>query len=70
VTLAGSPERVRQRIAQYREAGLDTIALNPSPPGVWFPLYEGHFPANARPPELSFPAYLRVIDDTLRLIGD
>jgi probable F420-dependent oxidoreductase len=70
VTLAGSPEQVRQRIAQYRVAGLDTIALNPSPPGVWFPLYEGHFPANARPPELSFPAYLRVIDDTLRLIGD
>jgi probable F420-dependent oxidoreductase len=69
VTLAGSADRVRARIAAYEAAGLDTVALNPSPPGVWFPLYEGHFPADARAPELSFPAYLSVIDDTLRLIG-
>jgi probable F420-dependent oxidoreductase len=67
VTLAGSRKHVRARIEAYRAAGLDTIALNPSPPGAWFPLYEGHFPADARPPELSFPAYLGVIDDALRL---
>jgi alkanesulfonate monooxygenase SsuD/methylene tetrahydromethanopterin reductase-like flavin-dependent oxidoreductase (luciferase family) len=54
-------------IAEYRDAGLTTIGLNPSPPDVWFPLYQGHFPdsALAQIPEFSFPAYLGVIDATL-----
>ena len=45
------------------------VALNPSPPDVWFPLYQGHFPdsALAQIPEFSFPAYLGVIDATLDL---
>jgi len=60
---------VRRRIAEYRDAGLTTVALNPSPPNVWFPLYQGHFPdsALAKIPEFSFPAYLGVIDATLDL---
>ena len=69
MTIAGSAEHVRQRIDDYRDAGLTTIALNPSPPDVWFPLYQGHFPdsALARIPQFSFPAYLGVIDATLDL---
>ena len=69
MTIAGSPDRVQRRIDEYRDAGLTTVALNPSPPGVWFPLYQGHFPdsALARIPEFSFPAYLGVIDATLDL---
>jgi probable F420-dependent oxidoreductase len=69
LTIAGSPGNVRRRIEEYREAGLTTIALNPSPPDVWFPLYQGHFPdsALAKIPEFSFPAYLGVIDATLEL---
>ena len=69
LTIAGSPDNVRRRIEEYREAGLTTIALNPSPPDVWFPLYQGHFPdsALAKIPEFSFPAYLGVIDATLDL---
>jgi probable F420-dependent oxidoreductase len=71
LTIAGTPENVRRRIAEYRDAGLTTIALNPSPPDVWFPLYQGHFPdsALAQIPEFSFPAYLGVIDATLDLAG-
>jgi probable F420-dependent oxidoreductase len=71
LTIAGSPENVRRRIAEYRDAGLTTVALNPSPPDVWFPLYQGHFPdsALAQIPEFSFPAYLGVIDATLELAG-
>ena len=50
VTIAGSPEHVRGRIEAFRAAGIDAVALNPSPPGGWFPLYEGAFPgAGARP---------------------
>jgi probable F420-dependent oxidoreductase len=69
MTIAGSPDHVRGRIEQYREAGLNTVALNPSPPNGWFPLYQGHFPDAAlqRIPEFSFPAYLGVIDATLDL---
>jgi probable F420-dependent oxidoreductase len=69
LTIAGSPDNVRRRIDEYRTAGLTTIALNPSPPDVWFPLYQGHFPDSAltQIPEFSFPAYLGVIDATLDL---
>jgi probable F420-dependent oxidoreductase len=69
MTIAGSPDHVRARIAEYRDAGLTTVGLNPSPPNVWFPLYQGHFPdsALAQIPEFSFPAYLGVIDSTLEL---
>jgi probable F420-dependent oxidoreductase len=71
MTIAGSPDHVRRRIDEYREAGLTTVALNPSPPNVWFPLYQGHVPDSALPkiPEFSFPAYLGVIDATLDLAG-
>lgn len=70
VTIAGSVENARRRIDEYSAAGLTTVALNPSPPGLWFPLYQGHFPdaALARLPEFSFPAYLGVIDDALGLL--
>ncbi len=69
VTIAGSADEVRRRIAAYHDAGLTTVALNPSPPNVFFPLYEGHFPEGTAFPEFSFPAYLKVIDDTLALGG-
>ena len=65
VTIAGTPDHVRARIEGYRAAGLDTVALNPSPPDVFFPLYEGHFPAGAAFPEFSFPAYLKAFDGVL-----
>jgi alkanesulfonate monooxygenase SsuD/methylene tetrahydromethanopterin reductase-like flavin-dependent oxidoreductase (luciferase family) len=69
--MAGSAGDVGQRIEAYRGAGVTTIGLNPSAPGAWFPLYEGHFPdaALAQIPEFSFPAYLASIDDTLELLG-
>jgi len=69
MTLAGSPDHIRARIDEYAGAGLDTVALNPSPPNVFFPLYEGHFPENTRFPEFSFPAYLDVIGRTLAFEG-
>jgi alkanesulfonate monooxygenase SsuD/methylene tetrahydromethanopterin reductase-like flavin-dependent oxidoreductase (luciferase family) len=69
ITIAGSAENVRRRIEDYRAAGLTTVALNPSPPDVWFPLYQGHFPdaALARIPAFDFDRYLGAIDATLLL---
>jgi probable F420-dependent oxidoreductase len=69
MTLAGPPDHIRKRIDEYHAAGLDTVALNPSPPNVFFPLYEGHFPNGTSFPEFSFPHYLKVIERTLALGG-
>jgi len=62
-------EHVRERIAAYRAAGIDTIGLNPAPPDVYFPLYEGHFPDGTAFPEFSFPAYLEVFEETFSFLG-
>jgi probable F420-dependent oxidoreductase len=67
LTISGSPENARRRIDAYRQAGLTGVMLNPSPPGGWFPLYEGHFPDEmlARMPPFDFPGFMRVLDTTL-----
>jgi alkanesulfonate monooxygenase SsuD/methylene tetrahydromethanopterin reductase-like flavin-dependent oxidoreductase (luciferase family) len=67
VTIAGPADHVHERLDAYREAGLGTIGLNPAAPGVFFPLYEGHFPEGAAFPTFSFPAYLDAIDDVLAI---
>jgi len=69
VTVSGSPDNVARRVDALRAAGLDTVAVNPSPPGIWYPLYQGHFPDTFRMPEFSFPDYLKQMDDALRLVG-
>ena len=69
LTLSGSGEHVRARVDEYRSAGLTGVMLNPSPPGGWFPLYEGHFPLDAELPPFDFPRFLSVVDDTLDLLG-
>ena len=48
------------RIDELRAAGLDTVRLNPCPPGTWFPLYEGHL-ARVPGPAPDLPAFLQVI---------
>jgi len=45
------------------------VARNPSPPGLWYPLYRGHFPEGFPMRDFSFPDYLKQMDDALRLIG-
>ena len=69
VTVSGSPEDVQRRVEELRGAGIGTVAVNPSPPGLWYPLYQGHFPDRFPMREFSFPDYLQQMDDALRLIG-
>ena len=72
MTLSGSLDHVAGRIEAYRAAGLTGVMLNPSPPGGWFPLYEGHFPDAmlAKMPPFDFPGFLGVLDSTLDLTLD
>ena len=69
--MAGSAERVRARISAYREAGMSRVHLLPSPPGGYYPLYEGHFPVEslAQLPEFDFPGLLRSFSDTIELLA-
>ncbi len=69
MTVSGTPEDVARRVEELRAAGVATVAVNPSPPGLWYPLYQGHFPHGFPMREFSFPDYLGQMDDALRLIG-
>ena len=66
-TLAGSGENVRHRIAEYHAACVNTVCLNPSPPSVYFPLFQGHLPDGVELPSFSFPEYLRVVNECVNL---
>jgi alkanesulfonate monooxygenase SsuD/methylene tetrahydromethanopterin reductase-like flavin-dependent oxidoreductase (luciferase family) len=69
LTLSGSAAHVQARIDSVRAAGATTVVLNPSAPDVWFPLYEGHFPAGTEMPAFDFPAFLGVVDRTVSSLG-
>ena len=71
MVMAGSVERVRDRIDAYRAAGLTGVHLLPSPPGGYFPLYEDHFPVESlsQLPPFDFPALVRTFDDAVELLG-
>ncbi len=69
--LAGSAERVRERIERYREAGLTGVHLLPSPPGGFYPLYEDHFPVDSlgQLPPFDLSALLSSFEDAIELLG-
>lgn len=69
--MAGSVDRVRERIERYREAGLRGVHVLPSPPGGFYPLYEDHFPVESlsQLPEFDFPGLLRSFDDAVELLA-
>src|SRR5262249_58466776 len=57
MVMAGGGGRGRAEIEGYRGAGLTGIHLLPSPPGGYYPLFEGHLPVDSllQPPEFDFP---------------
>jgi alkanesulfonate monooxygenase SsuD/methylene tetrahydromethanopterin reductase-like flavin-dependent oxidoreductase (luciferase family) len=71
MVMAGSADRVRARIDAYRDAGLSAVHLLPSPPGGYYPLYEGHFPVESlsQLPEFDFPALLSGFSGTIELLA-
>jgi hypothetical protein len=71
MVLAGSAERIRARIDGYRAAGLTGVHLLPSPPGGYYPLYEGHFPVDSlsQLPEFDFPALIGSFSDAVELLA-
>jgi alkanesulfonate monooxygenase SsuD/methylene tetrahydromethanopterin reductase-like flavin-dependent oxidoreductase (luciferase family) len=71
MVMAGSADRVLGRIAAYREAGLTGVHLLPSPPGGYYPLYEGHFPVESlsQLPEFDFPKLIGSFSDAVELLA-
>ena len=61
LTLTGDPANVKQRINEYHEAGVTLVQANPTPPGAYFPFYEGHLDG-APFPEFDFPGFLGSIE--------
>ena len=71
LVMAGSAERVRERIERYRDVGLGCVHLLPSPPGGFYPLYEDHFPVESlsQLPEFDFAALLGSFESAIELLG-
>lgn len=69
-TLAGKAEHVRARVDEYRNAGVRNIVFNPSPPSVYFPLFQGHFPEGIELPPFSYPDYTQVIRDVIDFLPE
>jgi alkanesulfonate monooxygenase SsuD/methylene tetrahydromethanopterin reductase-like flavin-dependent oxidoreductase (luciferase family) len=71
MVMAGSVDRIRGRLTAYRAAGLTGIHLLPSPPGGYYPLYEGHFPVESlsQLPEFDFPALIGSFSDAVELLA-
>jgi alkanesulfonate monooxygenase SsuD/methylene tetrahydromethanopterin reductase-like flavin-dependent oxidoreductase (luciferase family) len=71
MVMAGSVERVREKIDGYRVAGLGGVHLLPAPPGGFYPLYEDHFPVEslAQLPEFDFPGLVGSFEQTIALLA-
>src|SRR3954451_6631868 len=69
--MAGSADRVKARIAAYREAALSAVHVLPSPPGGYYPLYEGHFPVESlsQLPEFDFNGLVGSFENAIRLLS-
>ncbi|HEY2373249.1 MAG TPA: LLM class flavin-dependent oxidoreductase [Gaiellaceae bacterium] len=70
--MAGSADRVRARIDAYRKAGLTAVHVLPSPPGGYYPLYEGHFPTEslAQLPAFDFDGLVASFQNAIDLLRD
>lgn len=69
LTLSGTPDHVRARIATYADAGITLMQCMPTPPGAFYPFYEGHL-EGAPFPALDFPAFLGVVDRLIDGLGN
>jgi alkanesulfonate monooxygenase SsuD/methylene tetrahydromethanopterin reductase-like flavin-dependent oxidoreductase (luciferase family) len=70
MVMAGSVERIREKIDGYRAAGITGVHLLPAPPGGFYPLYEDHFPVESlsQLPEFDFPGLIGSFESTIELL--
>lgn len=55
VTLCGNLKEVRQRIQEYRDAGVGLPMLNPTPPYAYYPLFPTHLPDKLGAGNVDYP---------------
>jgi alkanesulfonate monooxygenase SsuD/methylene tetrahydromethanopterin reductase-like flavin-dependent oxidoreductase (luciferase family) len=61
LTITGDVANVKRRVAEYHAAGVTLLQANTTPPGAYFPFYEGHLDG-APFPEFDFPGFLEAIE--------
>lgn len=69
MTLTGTADHVRARVAAYEAVGIDSVLGMPSQPGMYYPFFEGHM-RGAPFPAFDFPAFLGSIDNLIEGLGD
>jgi probable F420-dependent oxidoreductase len=69
--MAGSADRLRERISAYRQAGLDAVHVLPSPPGGYYLLYEDHFPVESlsQLPPFDYEGLIASFDNAVKLLA-
>ncbi len=69
LTLSGTAEHIHERVRTYHEAGVHIVQALPTPPGAYYPLYEGHL-QGAPFPEFSFPDFLAALERIVNQLGN
>lgn len=68
LTITGDAHNVRARISEYHEAGITLLQVNPTPPGAYFPFYEGHL-EGAPFPAFDFPGFLGSVESLITTLS-
>ena len=68
LTLSGTVDNARKRLAEYEAGGATSVVFNPAAPNSYYPLYGGHLDGIDLP-EFDFGEYVRVIDATMSAMG-
>lgn len=68
-TICGTPDQVQELIQERYKAGLTSVMLNTIPPGIYYRLNEGHFPADVKDQTIGISEYVKHIEGTIRTLG-
>ena len=68
LTLSGTVDNARKRLAEYEAGGATSVVFNPAAPNNYYPLYGGHLDGIDLP-EFDFGEYVRVIETTMNAMG-
>ncbi len=69
VTFSGTPNEVKKRITEYREAGVSLPILNPTPPYAYYPLFPKHLPDSMGAGRFDYKGLTIQLQTIIRTLG-